>query len=81
MFKAYRLGPLDFDGSTIHLFPDLSKHSLYMCLVVRPLLNVICQAGATYTWGHPFSIQVKREGHSFILSDPDQLLALFLFLE
>lgn len=60
MHKAWHQGLVEFDNSTIHLFPDLSQNNLYMRCVVCHLLDLIRQAGATYTWGHPFSIQVTR---------------------
>lgn len=81
MRKAWNLGPVDFFGAPIHLYPDLSRNTLYMRRVVRPLLDLIRQAGATYTWGHPFSIKVTRGGNRFTLSDPDQLPDFFLFIE
>lgn len=81
MRKAWRLGPVEFDGSTVHLYPDLSRNTLYMRRAVRPLLDLIRQAGASYTWGHPFSIKVTRDDNcKFVLSDPEQLPAFFTFL-
>lgn len=71
MSKVWRLGAVDFDSSSIHLYPDLSGHTMYMRWVVGPLLDLICQVDATYTWGHPFSIKVTRGDHKYILSDPD----------
>lgn len=81
MSKAWRLGPVDFDGSSIHLYPDLSLNTLYMPRVVRPLLDLIRQAEASFTWGHPFSIKVTLDDRKLILSDSDQLLDFFLLLE
>lgn len=81
MRKAWNMGSVDFFGASIHLYPDLSRNTLYMRRVVRPLLDLIRQAGASYTWGHPFSIKVTRGDGRFTLSDPDQLPDFFLFIE
>lgn len=79
--KAWRMGPVDFDGASIHFCLNLSRNTLHMCPVVHPLLDLIHQARATYTWGHLFSIKVTSGNNNFVLSDPDQLPEFFLFLE
>lgn len=79
MRKAWCLGPVEFDGSSIQLYPDLSCNTLYRRRVVRPLLDFIRQVKATYTWGHPFGVKVIRNGNKFVLSDPDQLPDFFFF--
>lgn len=78
--KAWHRGPIDFDGASIQLLPDLSRATLGMRRAVRPLLAAIRESGATYTWGFPFHVQVKKENRQFILKSPDQLPELFLFL-
>lgn len=44
MHKAWHLGPVDFDSSAIHLYPDLSRNTLYMRPIFCPLLDLIHQA-------------------------------------
>lgn len=78
--KAWHRGPIDYDGASIQLLPDLSRATLGMRRAVRPLLAAIRESGATYTWGFPFHVQVKKENRQFILKSPDQLPELFLFL-
>ncbi|XP_018407835.1 PREDICTED: uncharacterized protein C16orf59 homolog [Nanorana parkeri] len=54
--QAWRHGSSDFDGATIRIMPDLSRHTLRMRRLVRPLLDQIRSASATYRWGHPFHL-------------------------
>lgn len=50
MRRAWNHGPLHFDGATIQLLPDLSRHTLRMRAMLKPLLEVISTADATYHW-------------------------------
>lgn len=81
MRQAWVKGPVDFDGAAVHLFPDLLRFTLRMRGMLRPLLDAIRNAGATYRWGHPFHLAMLKGGGSFILRWPDQLSDLFTFLE
>lgn len=81
MRLAWRKGPLDFDGATIQLLPDVSRHTLWMRRLLRPLLDVIRNAGATYKWGYPFHVIIKKAERTFLLKSPRDLPDLFAFLE
>lgn len=78
--KAWSQGPLDFDGASVQLFPDLSRLALRMRGQMRTLLEAIRTTGATYRWGHPFHLIVLKGNNSFVLRWPDQLPDLFSFL-
>lgn len=56
-------------------------NTLYLRRVVHPLMDLIRQVGATYTWAHPFSVKVTRDTNKFVLSNPGQLSDCFLFSE
>lgn len=77
---AWEKGPIDFDGALIRIFPDVSRQTRAMRGLMRPLLEVIREAEATYRWGHPFHLIVRRRGTEFHLRTPDQLPSLFDFL-
>lgn len=77
---AWEKGPIDFDGAPIRIFPDISRQTRTMRGLMRPLLEVIREADATYRWGHPFHLIVRRQGAEFYLRTPDQLPALFQFI-
>lgn len=47
---------------------------------MRPLLEVIRAAEATYRWDHPFHLNVRKQGSEFHLRSLDQLPGLFSFL-
>lgn len=49
--------------------------------MLRPLLEVIREADVTYYWGHPFYLIVRKQGTEFYMRSPDQLPALFSFLD
>lgn len=77
---AWERGPIDFDGATIRIFPDISRQTRVMRGLMRPLLEVIREADATYRWGHPFHLIVKKQGSEFHLCTPDQIPDLFHFI-
>ncbi|PIO28748.1 hypothetical protein AB205_0221580 [Aquarana catesbeiana] len=80
MRLAWERGPIDFDGALIRIYPDISRQTRAMRGLMRPLLEVIRAAEATYRWGHPFHLIVRRQGAEFYLRSPDQLPDLFSFL-
>lgn len=47
---------LKFKGAKLYFFPDLSRCTLELHKTLRPLLDILCNAGATYRWGFPFRL-------------------------
>lgn len=78
---AWQRGSVEFDGVMIQVMLDLSRHTLRMRRLMRPLLDLLRSVGATYHWGHPFHIIVQQGNNSFALHSPDQLPDLCRFLE
>lgn len=68
------------EGSDIQIFPDLCWQTKIRRRMLNPLLDYIRIKGATYRWGFPMALVVKREGRSYYLSDPLQLPKCFEFL-
>lgn len=56
MRAAWQQGPLDFDGTQIHPFLDLCCRTLCRQGLLKPLLELIHDLGATYTWRYPLSL-------------------------
>lgn len=52
--------PLEWDGAEILILLDLSRCTLEMRKMVKPLLEVILESGATYRWGFPFHIIIRK---------------------
>lgn len=63
----------DFDGAKLFFYEDLSRCSLMQCRALHPLLTAIQEAGLTYRWGFPFSLQVTKEGRQVTLRNKDDL--------
>lgn len=78
--KAWEKGPIDFDGASITILPDVSRRTLQMRRTLRPLLDLIKNNGATYRWGFPFHLIIKKGNNSFTLRSPENLPDLFQFL-
>lgn len=78
--KAWARGPIDFDGANIKIFPDVSRRTLAMRRIVRPLLDKIRECGASYRWGHPFHLIIRKDSRSFPLKSPADLPEAFAFL-
>lgn len=62
----------DFDGAKPFFYQDLSRRTLMQRRALRPLLTAIQDAGLTYRWGFPFSLQVL-EGRQVALRSKDDL--------
>lgn len=72
---------MDFDGATVKILPDLSRATLHRRALLRPVLNMARQLGATYRWGFPLSVTFRREQRSPTLCMPGDLPAFFLFMD
>lgn len=80
MRAAWQKGVLEVAGQGVQVFPDLSRQTKKRRRLLRPLLDQIRAKGATYRWGHPFSVIIKKDDHTFALMAPEQLPDLFKFL-
>lgn len=63
----------DFDGAKLFFYQDLSRRTLMQRKALRPLLTAIQDAGLTYRWGFPFSLQVLKDGRQVTLRSKDDL--------
>lgn len=79
--KAWENGQTEWEGSQIQIFPDVSKRTLQMRRSLKPLLARIKELGATYRWGFPFQLIIRKNGSTFLLRTHEQLGDLFDFLE
>lgn len=80
MRAVWQKGALEFAGQEVQMFPDLSRQTKIRRRLMRPLLDQIQANGATYRWGYPLSLIIKKDERAFILSVPEQLPDLFKFL-
>lgn len=78
---AWSKGPFLLDGAQITLLQDLAGRTLAMRRTMKPMLEVIRQKGATYRWGFPFSLIIRKDGRVFSLKSPEQLPRAFSFLD
>ncbi|KAM9307750.1 interferon-induced very large GTPase 1-like [Gastrophryne carolinensis] len=79
--RAWEKGPIQYKGAEVILLQDLSRRTLQMRKLLKPLLEAVQRQGASYRWGHPFQLLVLRGGGLFVLGSPGQLPDLFYFLE
>lgn len=61
----------------VHLLPDISRNTLLMCRSLKPLLERIVELGMSYTWGHPFHLNVCKGSCCFSLCHLSELPGLF----
>ncbi|PIO09790.1 hypothetical protein AB205_0057590 [Aquarana catesbeiana] len=80
MRAVWQKGALEYAGQEVQVFPDLSWQTKIRRRLLRPLLDQIRAKGATYRWGYPLSLTIKKDGRAFTLSVPEQLPDLFKFL-
>lgn len=57
---------LDFDEVMVQLFPDLFPQMLHQCCLLKPLLDYLRVKGATYCWGYPPSLSIKKDNLNYI---------------
>lgn len=70
MAKARAHSPIDFDGATNPLFPELSKHTHNKQRALKTLLAVLHDCNVLYWWVSPFHLQIQWEGRSVIIRHP-----------
>lgn len=75
--RAWSLGTIDYKGATIQILPDLSRYTLQMRRNMKPLLEKLCEEGATYRWGFPFSLHIQKDQQFFVLHTHTQLPDMF----
>lgn len=80
MKGAWAKGPFMMDGTQITLLQDLSAKTLAMRRILKPLIEIVRQKGATYRWGYPFCMNIRYNGRRFSLRNPNQLSEVFGFL-
>lgn len=79
--RAWNRGTVRCAEAEIEILPDLSRATLQRRAILRPLLNTMRATGATYRWGYPFHVMVRRGEASFELHGIEELPPLFGFLE
>lgn len=73
MAKARTLRHVDFEGSQIQLYPDLSWLTLQKRRCLKPLLAVLKEHELPYRWGFPFALLVAKNGRTVTLRSYEDL--------
>lgn len=79
--KAWEQKEISWRTNKIKILSDLSRKTLRMRALLRPLLEKLQALGLTYKWGFPFHLVIKKGPQAFILQTPKDLPALFDFLQ
>lgn len=64
---------LQYQGSEIRLFQDLSNITLQRRRELRPLLECLRARAITYRWKFPFGLSASNNGHTALLRVPEDL--------
>lgn len=80
MRATWRKNPVEIDKQEVQVFSDLCRQTKERRWMLKPLLDHLRSRGATYRWGHPISLIIKKGDHIFNLKIPEQLPELFQFL-
>lgn len=72
MTKLQNTPNIDFDGSTLNIYPDISKETLDCRRALKPLLEQLRGDGITYRWGFPACLIATKNGGSFTLRFPEE---------
>lgn len=68
---------VEFDGTQISLFTDLTYRTLMQRQTVRPLLEALRAIDVKYRWGFPFCIMAAQNGKTAVLRTKDDLQHFF----
>lgn len=63
--RAWKKKTVDFEGVKLKILPDLSRNTLRRRAILKPLLSNVLGAGATYKWGFPLHLIVKKDNVSY----------------
>lgn len=78
---AWERNEILLNGSTIKVLPDLSRATLRRRAMLKPVLDLAKSRGFTYRWGYPLAVTFRKDGAAFTVQTPEDLPALFRFLE
>lgn len=73
MAKARVAHAIDFEGSSIRLFPGLSWLTLQKRRHLKPLLLLLQKEEISYRWGFPFALLAFRNGLTAVLHAYEEL--------
>lgn len=73
MRKARDKDRLDYYGTELQLYQDLSAYTLQQRRALRPLLNILRSKGAVYRWRFPFCLSATLQGKTAHLCGPEDL--------
>lgn len=71
--KAWKKKNVEFEGTKIQILPDLSRNTLRRRAIMKPMLQKIVQADATYKWGYPLHLIVKKNNCSYPIFSPSDV--------
>lgn len=78
--KSWDHDPIEFDGATLQILPDMSRATLQRRALLKPVLESARRNGFTYRWGYPLAVTFRKAQVSFTLRSPADLPALFTFM-
>lgn len=64
---------MEYEGSHIYIYQDLSAITLRHRRDLRPLLDVLRNNGIRYRWKFPFALSASHQGRSALLRVPEDL--------
>lgn len=73
MLAARQNKTIDFEGTKIILFQDLSRHKLVLRKPLKPLLEHLQKRDIQYRWSFPFQLQVQHNGLMATFRDIEDL--------
>lgn len=71
--KARAQDEIDFNGTSVSLYQDLSPQTLQQRRALRPLLTYLRDKNIQYRWRFLFGLSASRNGRTYQLRVPDDL--------
>lgn len=75
--QAWEHGDVEMAGTQVRILPDLSRATLKLRAMLRPVLDLAKQRGLTYRWGYPLAVTFRKDTTAFTLQTAADLPALF----
>ncbi|OCT56835.1 hypothetical protein XELAEV_18004364mg [Xenopus laevis] len=70
MIKARERGDMEYEGSTVRFYQDLSRNTLRQRRLLKPIMDLLKERSIRYKWGYPFALIVVSNGKSYSVRSP-----------
>ncbi|OCT88515.1 hypothetical protein XELAEV_18017143mg [Xenopus laevis] len=72
--RARELKELHLEDTAFEIYQDLAYTTVLQCCMLRNVVNHLKELNVPYKWGFPFALLAHKDGKTFILKEPADLV-------